>query len=98
MNYQHVIKTSKRIFWLNCKKHYCPVCKASLRIEEASKIVNSKSEEAKHYDFHFGETSMIGDVKFIWDELACDSCGRRFKIEEIFQKEKEAKRSAKTTD
>ena len=33
------------------KKHFCPHCKAALTVETAHHLVNSRSEEAKNYDF-----------------------------------------------
>ena len=37
-------------FYTNFKKHYCPNCNSRLEVKKASKIVNSKSIEAKNYD------------------------------------------------
>jgi Zn-finger nucleic acid-binding protein len=98
MQYHGVKKTWKRPFWLRYRKHYCPQCHGILEKIEVSKIVNWKSEEAKEFDFSSFEGSMIGNVKFIWDELRCPACNVNFKIEEIFQLEKETKRSGKLHD
>ena len=40
-----------RPFWVRFKKHHCPACNALLTTIKVSKIVNSKSEEAKNFGF-----------------------------------------------
>jgi len=95
MQYHGVKKTWKRPFWLRYRKHHCPQCHGILEKIEVSKIVHCKSGEAKDFDFSSFEGLMIGNVKFSWEELRCPACNVNFKIEEIFQLEKEAKRSGK---
>lgn len=46
------------------KKHFCPHCKAALTVETAHHLVNSRSEEAKDYDFSTEDGRMIGTVDF----------------------------------
>ena len=46
------------------KKHFCPHCKAALTVETAHHLVNSRSEEAKNYDFSTEDGRMIGTVDF----------------------------------
>ena len=46
------------------KKHFCPHCKAALTVETAHHLVNSRSEEAKNYDFSTEDGKMIGTVDF----------------------------------
>ena len=87
--YQHVQWIYKNPLYVNFKKHYCPNCGAKLEKLKVSKIVNSKSHEARNFDFEFGETFMIGNVKFIWIEFQCLVCQRRFSIDEIKKIEKE---------
>ena len=77
-----------RPFWVRFKKHYCPNCKGLLTTTKVSKIVNSKSDEAKNYDFSSGDTYMIGNIKFIWTEFQCDACSKTFSINEIRESEK----------
>jgi hypothetical protein len=52
-----------RPFWVRFKKHYCPNCKGLLTTTKVSKIVNSKSDEAKNYDFSAGDFfSAVGNT------------------------------------
>ena len=37
------------------KKHYCPYCNERLEKTKTETVVNSKSEEAKNYDFSNGD-------------------------------------------
>ena len=83
MKIHGIKKDSGPLLWLRCKKHYCPVCNSELTITEVSKVVNSKSEEAKNYDFSNVDTSLVGNVKFIYPELLCTECGRQYSVEEI---------------
>lgn len=88
MEYQHVQRVYKNPFYVNFKKHYCPNCKIKLRRIKVSKIVNSKSEEAKNFDFEFGNSFMIGNVKFVWIEFQCPMCMRRISIDKMMQIER----------
>jgi len=73
------------------KKHYCPICSSELEKVKNSKIVNSKSEEAKNFDFSSGDTYMIGSVKFVWNELYCPACNKNYTVKEIRALEKQSK-------
>ena len=64
------------------KKHFCPHCKAALTVETAHHLVNSRSEEAKNYDFSTEDGRMIGTVDFrnpyfFLPELPCGVFGGR---------------------
>ena len=88
----HGIKREwSRPFWVRFKKHYCPTCLNLLTTTNVSKIVNSNSEEAKDYDFSSGDTYMIGNIKFIWTEFLCTSCGKTYSLQEIRENEKKTK-------
>lgn len=69
------------------KDHFCPECGAKLEKVTVSKVVNSRSPEAKDFDFGVGGISMVGDVRFTWDEFACPSCRKQFSVDEIKQSE-----------
>ena len=75
------------------KKHYCPACRTKLTLIKTSKIVNSKSPEAKNYDFTLGDSFMVGDVEFIWKEFYCPTCKKRISIDEMRRIEKEQRKS-----
>jgi predicted RNA-binding Zn-ribbon protein involved in translation (DUF1610 family) len=81
--------TSKSPFYVNFKKHFCPVCHDRLGKTKVSRIVNSKSEEAKDYDF----SDLSGNIKFTWTEFKCPGCGRQYRIEEMKKIEKALKKS-----
>ena len=52
-------------FYVHWKKHFCPKCEQKLELRYISKIVNSKSAEAKYYDFSVGDT-------FLWVTLSLE--------------------------
>jgi len=58
------------------KKHYCPECSAVLKIKKVKRIVNSRSAEAKDFDFSAvaGPYHLDGDVEFIWHVYYCANC------------------------
>ena len=86
---KHIYKAP---FYTFLKKHYCPVCGTQLCQIEVSKIVNSKSPEAKQYDFSGGDGFMVGNIKFIWVEFYCETCDKRISIGEMQRIEKEEKK------
>ena len=71
------------IFYTLFKKHYCPNCDRKLRLVIKNKIVNSRSQEAKNYDFNLGDSFLEGDVKFVWKEFRCPVCKVDFTIEDM---------------
>lgn len=89
----HVQRIWTRPLFVKWGKHHCPSCGSDLTKIEVSKIVNSKSEEAKDFDFSSGNTYMIGNVKFIWTEFFCASCNQNYSVNEIYLAEKRAKKS-----
>jgi len=91
MKYTHISKTWTSPFYVNCKKHYCPDCNTLLSKTKVSTIVNSNSSEAKDFDFHTLDNYMIGNVKFIWIEFLCPTCGRQISIKEMKKIEKDIK-------
>ena len=71
--------------------HYCPKCRVLLHVVKKTKIVNSESEEAKH--FSFGGTQ--GNVKFTWDVFCCPKCDSEIAVGDILFHEKEQKKLQK---
>jgi len=65
------------------KKHYCPQCKAEFERVKTSRVVDSRSEEAKDYDFSCGDGYMSGCVRFIQTEYKCHSCNKIYSLKEI---------------
>lgn len=56
------------------KKHICPKCGNKVELRYDSKTVNSKSPEAKDYDFSLGDTFLTGDVEFRTGYFHCPKC------------------------
>lgn len=61
-------------FYIRFKKHFCPKCGERLELRYNSKVVNSKSPEAKKYDFTLGDTFLVGDVEFRTSYFHCVNC------------------------
>jgi hypothetical protein len=82
-------------YYANCgpfylmRKHYCSKCNSLLEKKKISKIVNSRSPEAKNYNFSTGGNSfLVGDVKFITFNFFCMNCNVQYTIEEQIDIEK----------
>lgn len=95
MKFQHIKRTWTSPFYVYCKKHYCPDCNTLLSKTKVSKIVSSKSPEAKEHDFSSagGDGYMIGDVKFIWTEFLCPNCGKQIPVKDMKMIERDNKGS-----
>lgn len=65
------------------KKHKCPKCSTTMKLEKESVVVNANSPEAKNYDFNNFDSYFIGDVKFINDVFICPKCGNKVSIKEM---------------
>ena len=78
-------------FYVHFKKHFCPKCGTKLKLQYISKIVNSKSQEAKNYDFSIGDTYFIGDVEFRTRYFYCSKCQLNFSFQEMKCYEKNRK-------
>ena len=72
------------------KKHYCPHCNEMLEKTKTETVVNSKSEEAKNYDFSQagGDGYMMGNIKFIRTAFRCNKCDKTYSIEDLLEIEK----------
>lgn len=78
---------NKDVGYVTFTRHYCPQCNNKLKTVKISKIINSKSSEAKDFNFYFGGAPhgihVTGDVKFIWKEFKCPNCDMHFTVEEL---------------
>lgn len=70
------------------KKHFCPKCGNKLELKYVSKVVNSKSPEAKYYDFSIGDTFLVGEVEFRTRYFHCVKCQLDFSFKEMKNHEK----------
>lgn len=75
-------------FYIHWKKHFCPQCKQKLELRHVSKIVNSKSPEAKNYDFSLCDTFLVGDVEFRTQYFHCPRCQYDISVREMKTHEK----------
>ena len=75
-------------FYVHCKKHVCPECGSKVELRYVSKIVNSKSPEAKDYDFSVGDTFLVGDVEFRTRYFHCSNCQLDISFNEMIKHEK----------
>ena len=76
------------------KKHKCVDCKVKLERKIVSKIINTKSEEAKNYSFHIVRNTIAGDVEVSWYEFECPVCKKSFTLEKL----EEINKTGKTGD
>lgn len=76
-------------FYVHCKKHFCPKCGKKLELRYISKIVNSKSPEAKNYDFSVGDTFLVGDVEFRTRYFFCNTCQSSISFQDMKKYEKD---------
>lgn len=77
------------------RKHLCPNCQMELNKIKVSKIVNSRSEEAKNMPKMHSQTMIgsrgikfrsynyVGNVKYVWKELECPNCHLHFTVDQM---------------
>jgi len=74
--------------YIHLKKHYCPKCGNKVKVSDTKKTINSKSEEAKEYDFSVGDTYFVGEVEFRTKCFYCGQCGLSISVEKMREYEK----------
>lgn len=79
-------------FNVHCKKHICPKCDSKVELRYVSKIVNSKSPEAKDYDFSVGDTFFVDDVEFRTRYFYCPQCLLNISFQEMKKFEKDRRK------
>jgi len=78
------------------KNHYCPKCDELLEVVRKEQVVNSKSEEAKNFDFSDnGDMSGVlhGNIRFKWDAFYCSKCNIETPVGIIFRYNRERRKS-----
>lgn len=73
--------------YMYLKKHTCPQCGGKVILTYKSEIVNSKSPEAKNYDFSVGDTFFTGDVEFRTRCFNCPACHINISFDEMKKSE-----------
>jgi len=92
MNTSYILDSPFYVFY---KKHYCLQCNQLLDVRKVNKVVNSKSLEAKNFDFACGDSSLYGDVKFFYHMFFCIKCEKYFSIKEVKDNERYLRYSKK---
>lgn len=62
------------------RNHNCFLCNHPLTIIKHKKVVDSKSEEARYYDFTIGELSFTGKCEFIHKIFYCSKCKKELEF------------------
>ncbi|MCL2230656.1 MAG: hypothetical protein FWC01_06130 [Treponema sp.] len=70
------------------KMHKCPICDNKIIPKKIKRTINSKSIEAKNYDFSCGDSFLAGDTEFTLYIFYCEYCSKEYEIKEIMQHEK----------
>ncbi|MBD5470032.1 MAG: hypothetical protein HDR19_02630 [Lachnospiraceae bacterium] len=78
-------------FYTHLKKHFCPNCGTKVKLGRERKIVNSRSPEAKNYNFSNGGSFLIGDVEFRIRCFYCPNCQINISFDEMKEYEKSNK-------
>lgn len=68
------------IFKVRFRKHFCHICQNQLIQRKHEKVVNSKSSEAKYYDFSLLDTNIIGNCTFIHKVFYCSTCNEEIEV------------------
>lgn len=76
-------------FYVHFKKHVCPKCGGKVELRYVNKTVNSKSPEAKDFDFSVGDSFFVGDVEFRIRCFYCANCLLDISFKEMKKYEKE---------
>ena len=84
----HGIKYFNEDLFYVRKAHFCPDCKAKMKTVKVSRVVNSRSPEAKDFDFSGADgTYAVGNIKFVWKEFECPSCGLHLTVQQMKEAE-----------
>jgi hypothetical protein len=88
--------------FVNAADYYCPKCSTKLETKWVKRVVDSRSAEAKNFNFSLGDTKLTGEVEFEFNVFYCFSCDKEYRVKEISEIEysktrvqKEAKREQK---
>ena len=87
-----VKKDTGNVIYMRLMKHNCPVCHNQLKVVRLTKVVKSKTNEAK-FNFNVCDMPVGEKVKFIWYEFKCRECDVRFTEAQIKEAEKAAKKA-----
>lgn len=80
------------LLYTHFKKHFCPKCGTQVKLGRERKLVNSKSPEAKNYDFFNVDNFMVGDVEFRIRCFYCPNCDMNISFEQMEKYEQSSKK------
>ena len=92
-----VKKDTGNVIYMRLMKHNCPVCHNQLKVVRLTKVVKSKTNEAK-FNFNVCDMPVGEKVKFIWYEFKCRECDVRFTEAQIKEAEKAAKKAQRQAE
>lgn len=87
-----VKKDTGNMIYMRLLKHECPLCNNRLKVVKMTRVVKSKSREAKKFNFNACDIELGDKVKFIWYEFKCKECDVRFTEAQLREHEKKERR------
>ena len=96
-----VKKDTGNFIYMRVKKHNCPTCGAQMKVVKKTKVVKSKTKEAKNFNFSACDISLGEKVKFIWYEFKCRECDKTYTesaMKEIERQQKKEEKAAKKAE
>lgn len=73
-----VKKDTGNVVYMRFKTHECPTCKNQLKVVKMTKVVKSKTKEAKNFNFSACDAPLGEKVKFIWYVFKCKECDKTY--------------------
>lgn len=82
-NHQWIVRAP---FYVNFKKHYCPICQSLLKVVKVSKIISAGSHEAEKLGLSYSMVGGVyhsGEINVTWKEFECSKCQNRISVDEM---------------
>ncbi len=92
-----VKKDTGSFVYMRVLKHNCPICDKKMKVVRMTKIVRSKTNELKGFNFVARNMSHGEKVKLIWYEFECKACKKTYGEDELRILEKKKKKELKAT-
>ena len=90
-----VKKDTGSVVYMRFKTHECPTCKNQLKVVKMTKVVKSKTKEAKNFNFSACDAPLGEKVKFIWYVFKCKECDKTYTEAQMKAIEKDEKERLK---